>query len=277
MNYALITDIHGNKPALTSVISEIRQEGIGEHNTICLGDIIGYGPWPHECLEIVQNECLGGVLAGNHEMAACHSEHPFRYVGSRHTKTREWTRNQLTIEDLQYLNTLRDMQVFDWFVAAHAKPGPPGRWFHEKRVCEYVQCRDTEGPTSAMQDVFDYLSELRQLLPPVHGAFFGHSHEAWALRDGGGIVRCKGEDVVPCTVRHEGRLLIGCVPSTGMARDGDWRSGWMETHPDGVTLHRTEYDAAATIKAIRDIIEIPADYKVAPLPEGAFPCDTEDD
>ena len=67
MKRALISDIHGNLEALNAVLDDIRQQGISE--IYCLGDVIGYGPNPVECLDIVRRKCAMCLL-GNHDQAA---------------------------------------------------------------------------------------------------------------------------------------------------------------------------------------------------------------
>jgi hypothetical protein len=63
----LISDIHGNLEALEVVLEDIRAQGITE--TYCLGDIIGYGPNPRECIDRVMESCRVTLL-GNHDQGA---------------------------------------------------------------------------------------------------------------------------------------------------------------------------------------------------------------
>ena len=67
MKRALISDIHGNLEALEAVLEDIRQVSVDE--IYCLGDIIGYGPNPCECLDLVIKNCKSTIL-GNHDQAA---------------------------------------------------------------------------------------------------------------------------------------------------------------------------------------------------------------
>src|SRR3954453_18937359 len=61
---ALISDIHGNLEALEVVLDDIKSQGITE--IYCLGDIIGYGPNPRECIDLVMDHCKMTLL-GNHD------------------------------------------------------------------------------------------------------------------------------------------------------------------------------------------------------------------
>jgi predicted phosphodiesterase len=64
---AIISDIHGNLEAFTAVLADIREQGVQE--IYCLGDIIGYGPNPRECIDLVMQHCAA-VILGNHDQAA---------------------------------------------------------------------------------------------------------------------------------------------------------------------------------------------------------------
>ena len=67
MRYALFSDIHGNWDAFGTVLQDMQQQNIDV--SICLGDIVGYGAQPHECVrQVVDMNCL--TLAGNHDHAA---------------------------------------------------------------------------------------------------------------------------------------------------------------------------------------------------------------
>lgn len=63
MKVAVISDIHGNLPALEAVVSKIRDvDGV-----MCLGDVVNYGPWSDACLELLQTLPILALLEGNHE------------------------------------------------------------------------------------------------------------------------------------------------------------------------------------------------------------------
>ena len=68
MRYAILADIHANQEALTAVLDDIGEKGDIEE-IWCLGDIVGYGPDPHRCIELL-NQCPHIGVAGNHDMAA---------------------------------------------------------------------------------------------------------------------------------------------------------------------------------------------------------------
>ena len=81
MKRALISDIHSNLEALTAVLADIREQGIGE--VFCLGDIIGYGPNPRECLDIVRERCTWALM-GNHDFACLYEPTSRTLLSSDH-------------------------------------------------------------------------------------------------------------------------------------------------------------------------------------------------
>ena len=89
MKRAIISDIHGNYEALTAVLADIRAQGITE--IYCLGDIIGYGPDPIKCLDLVIESCAVTIL-GNHDQAVLFDPDGFNPVALRAIY---WTRDQL--------------------------------------------------------------------------------------------------------------------------------------------------------------------------------------
>ncbi len=68
MRYAIISDIHANLEAFLEVLGEIDRSGADR--IICLGDIVGYGANPNECVEIIKERQILS-LTGNHDKAAC--------------------------------------------------------------------------------------------------------------------------------------------------------------------------------------------------------------
>jgi len=72
--FAIVSDIHGNLEALTAVLAEIDRREI--QHVVCLGDIIGYGPNPMECLDLVMTRCRAAIM-GNHDFAVLYE--PFNF------------------------------------------------------------------------------------------------------------------------------------------------------------------------------------------------------
>ena len=89
MRQALISDIHGNLEALNAVLADINSQSIDE--IICLGDVVGYGPNPIECLEIVMKKAKLTIL-GNHDQATVFDPNGFNPIAMRAIL---WTREEL--------------------------------------------------------------------------------------------------------------------------------------------------------------------------------------
>ncbi|MBL4888937.1 MAG: metallophosphoesterase family protein [Candidatus Lindowbacteria bacterium] len=99
MKIGLISDIHGNLEALKTALTFLRERS---NKIICLGDIIGYGPNPVECLEIVFGTCGDDIIFGNHEHGVI-GEDDLDYYNPIAKKAVLWTRDQLSEEWLKRL------------------------------------------------------------------------------------------------------------------------------------------------------------------------------
>ena len=127
MKRAIISDIHGNLEALTAVLARIDQLNVD--SVICLGDIIGYGPNPIECLDLVIERC-GLVILGNHDQASIFDPEGFNPVAM---KAIYWTRDQLESDSnmdrsdqrWDYLGGLPRRQDEGEFLFVHGSPRDP--------------------------------------------------------------------------------------------------------------------------------------------------------
>ncbi len=154
MKLAVISDIHSNQTALESVLSDI--DKMGCHDIICLGDIVGYGPNPKECINIIrQNEIK--CLMGNHDAAVCGLLSD-KYFNMYAKKAVDWTINALNQDEIEYLKTLA--------------------YFHEDKNIIYIH--------GALSEPFDYILDKNSLknnieilkndFPEKNICFFGHTH-----------------------------------------------------------------------------------------------------
>lgn len=151
MRFAIISDIHSNLEALIKTFEIIDQRSVDE--IVCLGDIIGYGANPNECVELIRRRC-GIVIKGNHEDAVLNpitAEHFSENARSAIV----WTRQQLTNEHIAYLTTLSLTQSKNDLFFVHSSPCNPDEW-------NYIFDED------AAADSFNCFSETL--------AFIGHTH-----------------------------------------------------------------------------------------------------
>lgn len=227
--YAIISDIHSNLPALKAVLADIDAEGAEE--VICLGDVVGYGPDPLECLELVK-ERASVTLLGNHDEALL--AEPFNF--SRHAaKVIEWTKEQLPHgeERTQPLwDFVGDMQMLwergrDMYV--HGSPLDPTQ--------DYLL------PSGAgeYEDVFE---EFERLL------FCGHTHLPCVITPDG---RCERSRELEDEYLLDDAKAIVNVGSVGQPRDRDTRACYVLVDDDHVRWRRVEYDVAATVARIREL------------------------
>lgn len=122
MKYGIIADIHANYPALESVLKILEKEGVEGY--IILGDIVGYGPQPNECVKGVTELRNASVIAGNHDWACVELEDIscFNEV-ARLAVT--WTKNVLTKENKEYISSLDYVMKSQKFLAVHGSPSDP--------------------------------------------------------------------------------------------------------------------------------------------------------
>ncbi len=122
MRYAILGDIHSNLAALTAVLEDLNKRG-GFDKIWCLGDIVGYGPEPHECIELLK-QFNHLCVAGNHDWAA---------IGNIDTNdfnedaalANNWTSNQLIPSDKDYIKSLELIVVEGDFTLVHGSPREP--------------------------------------------------------------------------------------------------------------------------------------------------------
>lgn len=124
MRLAIISDIHSNLEALTKAMEVIDRHSVDE--IICLGDIVGYGANPNECIELVRKRC-SAVIKGNHEYAVENiSETEFFTEDAGAAII--WTQTQLTEKNYEYLLTLPLAHRAGDFYFVHASPCNPAEW-----------------------------------------------------------------------------------------------------------------------------------------------------
>ena len=151
MRYGILSDIHSNFDALTAVVREL--DGLGMDALVCLGDIVGYGPSPNECCDLLRARgCIS--IAGNHDEAAVLPGEAESFNALARTAI-AWTRNELSESNREYLRSLPREHRFDSFVIVHGAPT-----FH----FEYIL------------NVIDAQSAFERITAPV--TFIGHTHVA---------------------------------------------------------------------------------------------------
>ncbi|HZC06095.1 MAG TPA: metallophosphoesterase family protein, partial [Ktedonobacterales bacterium] len=127
MRYAILSDIHGNHEALVAVLRDIERLAAEQLTSVdavwCLGDIVGYGPEPHECVQRVREICELCV-AGNHDWAAIGKLDLDEFTPVA-ANSAEWTSAQLSAQDRIYLRNLPEVSDSGEFTLTHGSPLNP--------------------------------------------------------------------------------------------------------------------------------------------------------
>ncbi len=226
MKFAILGDVHANLEALTEVLKDCEKEEITDY--VCVGDIVGYGPNPKECLALVHNRLKMSTVKGNHD-ELCSNKGLLTGFNPFAAAAVEWTRLQLSDEDKKWLANLQYTKQIESFTVVHATLDTPQRW-------GYVFDRFSAASS------FSYQSTAL--------CFCGHTHVPLAfIRDaavrGGQYTRLRIE---------AGKKYFVNVGSVGQPRDGNPKAAYVvyDSEDDILTLKRVEYDIAAVQKKILD-------------------------
>jgi diadenosine tetraphosphatase ApaH/serine/threonine PP2A family protein phosphatase len=158
----IISDLHSNLEALEMILRRLESERV--ERLYCLGDIVGYGASPNECVDKVRSLCHT-VVIGNHDDALIGRTLP-RYFNSYARAALDWTARVITEENLAFFESLPLTRQEDGLYFVHATPLEPSAW-------NYVL-----HPEEARVHF--------EVLPPKTVAFIGHSHVPVRFDDGTG-------------------------------------------------------------------------------------------
>src|SRR5947209_17458649 len=218
MRYAVVSDVHSNIEALEAVFASLRDDDA----VLCLGDIVGYGPNPNECVESIRARATATVL-GNHDVAAI-DNFGLAYFNPAAREAMKWTQRVLTPENLAWLDGLGYEFRMPDFLLVH---GAPVNYF------EYIL--DKPGAARAF-DATD--------APLI---FIGHTHiaEVYARRPDGSIDHAHLQQGGEIELDEGVRYLIN-VGSVGQPRDLNPRAsfGFYDAVARTVTIERVEYPIA---------------------------------
>ena len=225
MKYAIIADIHANLEAFQTVLEDIKAQQCT--HVACLGDVVGYGANPKECLDIVRGMNIP-VVKGNHD-EMCSVEEDMEGFNPHAAEAVLWTRQQLTEDDKKWLRELKYIRLVTSFTIVHATLDVPQRWGY----------------------VFDKLAAAASFTyQNTSVCFFGHTHVPVAfIRDtvvkGGTYSKFKVEP---------GRKYFVNVGAVGQPRDGNPKAAYVvyDMKEGTIELRRLDYDIATAQKKILD-------------------------
>jgi predicted phosphodiesterase len=256
---ALISDIHGNLEALEVVLDDVKSQGISE--IYCLGDIIGYGPNPRECIDLVM-EHSKMTLLGNHDQGAMFDPDGFNIGAERAIF---WTREQLenphdranNERRWEFLGDLPRSHRLEPFLFVHGSPRNP--------LSEYI----------FPEDIYNHRKMERLFQLVERYCFQGHTHVPGVFTES--FQFYAPEEIDNEYTLGDGKLMIN-VGSVGQPRDGDPRACYVvlddgrpdlngpagdgnasQPTPPGpvrVTYRRLTYDFETTIQKIYAIPEL---------------------
>jgi diadenosine tetraphosphatase ApaH/serine/threonine PP2A family protein phosphatase len=225
--FAIISDLHANLEAVEAVLQRIDQLGVRE--TVCLGDVVGYGADPGPTTRLVVARCKW-TIQGNHDWGLFHSLEEFNplarealYFTRRKLKPTVFAPGRRVI--WQFLRDLPDRREDHGYLFFHGSPRDP--------VMEYVLKSDGFLEPEKMQQIFARIDRP---------CFVGHTH--WP-----GVHRGDFRFVSATDEQREFALDGPCVVnvgSVGQPRDGDPRASFAVVAEGKVEIHRVPYDFRRT-------------------------------
>jgi len=228
MRYGVVADIHANLAAFEAVLADM-----GDVDALwCLGDLVGYGPDPNECIELLRRHDHLCVM-GNHDMAAI-GQLDTADFNPEAAQAISWTSSRLSEHSRLYLAALPERLVAGPFTLVHGSPRSP--------IWEYI--------TNEMRAAANF----DQFATPA--CLVGHTHvPALYLQPSPGesiLARVPG----PGDSVEVGRArLIANPGGVGQPRDGDPRAAYAIYDTDSGILewHRVEYPIRVTQQRMRDL------------------------
>ena len=225
MRYAILGDVHANLEALQTVVQATKKERLDGY--YCVGDLVGYGAQPSECIKIIRDlKCP--TVAGNHDHAAI-GRPVIEFFNPEAKLSVEWTRSKLSKEELDYLDSLPLKIEEEIFTITHAS-------LHSPEYFEYIQT------------IFDAQLSFEALKSQV--CFVGHSHVPVNFFDTTPI----SYDTEPKVKLTKQRRVLCNVGSVGQPRDGNPLAAWglFDLTRKQIEIRRVEYDIASAAKKIID-------------------------
>ena len=223
MRYAIIADIHANLAAFRAVLDHIERRG-GVEEIWCLGDVVGYGPDPCQCIELLR-QYNHVCIAGNHDWAAIGKAALSEFNPDAAIACR-WTAQQLSPEDIKYLESLPEIIQKEDFTLVHGSPRQP--------IWEYLIS------VSSAKENFAYFQSQFCLV--------GHSHMPMVFKyDETGT--CSFSQFMPNVGLALGKSRLIINPGgVGQPRDGNPQASYAiyDSEAKVIRLYRIPYDIAAT-------------------------------
>jgi predicted phosphodiesterase len=230
---AIVSDIHSNLEAFTAVLNDAKERGI--ETVICLGDIIGYGPQPKECIDIARTFKLS--VLGNHEEAVLFDVHAQGF-NPRASSAVKWTNRQFDM-----LGKDRDANAARWDFMGNMPRNYRSNGILLVHGCpvdstrEYVYTTDVRNP-SKMERIFSQIDHL---------CFVGHTHTPGVWTED---LTYRSPEELDYAYHITERKTVINVGSVGQPRDGDPRACYAIFDGSTVKWMKIKYDYEKTIAKI---------------------------
>ena len=240
--FAIISDIHGNLEALEAVLADIDAREI--ERIVCLGDVIGYGASPKQCVDIVMERCEF-CLCGNHDHAVFYE--PFNFnLGAE--QAAYWTRQVLEDEPnkavrdkrWQFLGSLPVRVEYEGYLFVHGSPRRP--------INEYLFADDVYSNPNKLMANFERLQHV--------ACFVGHTHVPGVFVDDP-YFESPDELAEPNVyeIADDDKVIIN-IGSVGQPRDRNAHAAYGIIDNDRVEFVRLEYDIDKAVQKILDTPEL---------------------
>lgn len=226
MKYAILADIHGNLEAFKAVLERIK----GIDNRVFLGDAVGYGPDPNECIDLLRSQGFT-CIAGNHDRA-CIGQLDISLFNREARESIQWTQTRLREGDIRFLDGLPDRGEIDDFEFVHGSL--------RDRIMEYISNTDEGAATiKLMKKDLCFVGHLHIPLCIISDA--EGKIDGWQLNDG---------DVIDLAKFRKAVVNVGAV---GQPRDMDPRAsyGVYDTDLKKIHIFKVNYNMEATQKKMR--------------------------
>lgn len=224
---AIFSDIHANYKALEAILEDAKSQGV--QNFACLGDIVGYGPNPSDCVAKIQE--IGCVcVKGNHDEDV--SNNRILSNLSDHARTSlEWTRGCLSDAQKEWLSKLPMQRRLGRNMLVHASLNEPTRW-------EYIRNKFDAAPLINAQ--------------PTPMCFIGHTHKPACYESANGSISTIKDSQL--FLHSDNKYLVN-VGSVGQSRDGNPKASYVifNRSDRSLTFRRVEYDVLAVAEEIQSV------------------------
>jgi diadenosine tetraphosphatase ApaH/serine/threonine PP2A family protein phosphatase len=228
---AIISDIHSNLEALQAVLADIKAQGITE--IFCLGDVVGYGPNPRECVDLVMTSKL--VLLGNHDQGAMFDPEGFNPSAERAIF---WTRQQL-----EQIDGNRQQKERRWEFLAER----PRQHREDPFLFVHGSARNPLNEYVFPEDIYNQRKMERIFALVDKYCFQGHTHVPGVFTEN---LQFHSPEDIDYEYKLDGRKTLCNVGAVGQPRDGDWRACYVLLDGETIRFRRVEYDVESTIKKI---------------------------